>query len=147
MVLVMETDVPFWDLLVFEGIDEVDVRAVRSGFGSVEVLARGRKTGARCPDCGRFSDRVHDRYQRRLRDLPIAEQSFVIRLEVRRFLCPSADCPRRTFAEQFTRLTVPYARFTNRLSRALERVGLALAGRAGARLTALLGFGAGVGNG
>ncbi|MFE4955600.1 transposase family protein [Streptomyces sp. NPDC056653] len=31
---------------------------------------RGRAARAACPGCGRFSDRVHDRYQRRLKDLP-----------------------------------------------------------------------------
>ncbi|MEU2135291.1 ISL3 family transposase [Streptomyces sp. NPDC018352] len=139
----MEIDAPFWDLLVFDGIDDVDVEAVMAAFGTVEVVARGRAAAAACPDCGRFSGRVHDRYQRRLKDLPLAEQGFVIRLTVRRFICGSGDCPRRTFAEPFSRLAAPYARFTTRLNRALERVGLALAGRAGARLAAQLGFGAG----
>lgn len=143
MVLVMQTNTPFWGSLVFDGIDEVDVEAVKAAFGTVEVAARGRPAGAACPDCGRFSDRVHDRYQRRLKDLPLAEQGFVIRLTVRRFICGSADCPRRTFAEPFSGLAAPHARFTMRLNRALERVGLALAGRAGARLAAQLGFGAG----
>ncbi len=143
MVLVMQTYAPFWDSLVFEGIDEVDVGAVTVAFGMVEVVARGREAGAACPDCGRFSDRVHDRYQRRLKDLPLAEQGFVIRLTVRRFICGSADCPRRTFAEPFSRLAAPHARFTMRLNHALERVGLALAGRAGSRLASQLGFGAG----
>ncbi|MFF8880772.1 ISL3 family transposase [Streptomyces flaveolus] len=119
------------------------VEAVAAAFGTVEVVARGRAAAAACPDCGRFSDRVHDRYQRRLKDLPLAEQGLVIRLTVRRFICGSADCPRRTFAEPFSRLAAPYARFTTRLNHALERVGLALAGRAGARLAAQLGFGAG----
>lgn len=123
--------------------DNVEVEAVSVAFGTVEVVARGRMTGAACPDCGRFADRIHDRYQRRLKDLPLADQSFVIRLTVRRFICGSADCPRRTFAEPFSRLAAPYARFTTRLNRALEWVGLALAGRAGARLAAQLGFGAG----
>ncbi|MDX3771766.1 MULTISPECIES: ISL3 family transposase [unclassified Streptomyces] len=139
----MQTDAPFWDSLVFDGIDDVDVEAVSAAFGTVEVVARGRAAGAACPDCGRFSDRVHDRYQRRLKDLPLAEQSFVIRLTVRRFICGSADCSRRTFAEPFSLLAAPYARFTTRLNHALERVGLALAGRAGARLAAQLSFGAG----
>ncbi|MFF3495246.1 ISL3 family transposase [Streptomyces sp. NPDC002795] len=143
MVLVMQTDAPFWDSLVFDGIDDVEVEAVTAAFGTVEVMARGRAAGAACPDCDRFSDRVHDRYQRRLKDLPLAEQGFVIRLTVRRFICGVADCPRRTFAEPFSRLAVPYARFTARLNHALERVGLALAGRAGARLAAQLGFGVG----
>ncbi|WP_329030578.1 MULTISPECIES: ISL3 family transposase [unclassified Streptomyces] len=118
-------------------------RRVTAAFGTVEVVARGRAAGSACPDCGRFSDRVHDRYQRRLKDLPLADQGFAIRLTVRRFICGSADCPRRTFAEPFFRLAAPYARFTTRLNHALERVGLALAGRAGARLAAQLGFGAG----
>ncbi len=143
MVLVMQTDAPFWGSLVFEGIDDVDVEAVTAAFGTVEVVAIGRAAGAACPDCGWFSGRVHDRYQRRLRDLPLAEQGFVIRLTVRRFICGEGDCPRRTFAEPFSRLAAPHARFTTRLNRALERVGLALAGRAGARLAAQLGFGAG----
>ncbi len=72
-----------------------------------------------------------------------ADQGFVIRLMVRRFICGSVDCPRRAFAEPFSRLAAPHARFTTRLNHALERVGLALAGRAGARLAAQLGFGAG----
>ncbi|MGW1930637.1 ISL3 family transposase [Streptomyces sp. NPDC001919] len=139
----MQTDALFWDSLVFAGIDEVEVEAVTAAFGTVEVVVRGRTAVAACPDCGRFADRVHDRYQRRLKDLPLAEQGFVIRLTVRRFICGSADCPRRTFAEPFSRLAAPYARFTTRLNHALERVGLALAGRAGARLAAQLGFGAG----
>ncbi|MFJ4776332.1 transposase family protein [Streptomyces sp. NPDC088762] len=70
----MQIDAPFWDSLVFDGIDDVDVKAVTAAFGTVEVVARGRAAGAACPDCGRFSDRVHDRYQRRLKDLPLARQ-------------------------------------------------------------------------
>lgn len=53
MVLVMQADAPFWDSLVFEGIDDVDVEAVTAAFGTVEVAARGRAAGAACPDCGR----------------------------------------------------------------------------------------------
>ncbi|MFF8717769.1 transposase family protein, partial [Streptomyces sp. NPDC015184] len=104
-VLVVQTDAPSWDSLVFERIDEVDIEAVSAAFGTVEVVVGGRAAGAVCPDCGRFSDRVHDRYQRRLKGLPLAEQGFVIRLMVRRFICGAADvrravvpadCPVRT---------------------------------------------------
>jgi transposase len=130
----MQTDASFWDSLVFDGIDDVDVEAVTAAFGTIDVVARGRAAGANCPDCGLFSGRVHDCYQRRLKDLPLGGQSVVILLTVRRFICDAAHCPRRTFAEPFTQLTAPYARFTTRLNHILERVGLALAGRAGARL-------------
>lgn len=67
----------------------------------------------------------------------------MIRLTVRRFICGGDGCARRTFAEPFARLTVPYARLTSRLGHALEHVGLALAGRAGARLAAQPGSRAG----
>ena len=139
----MQADISFWDSLVFAGIDDVDVEAVTAAFGTVDVVARGRAVGAARPDCGRFSGRVHDSYQRRVKDLPLGGQSVVIRLRVRRFICGGDDCARRTFAEPFTRLAVPYARFTTRLNHALERVGLALAGRAGARLAGQLGLCAG----
>ncbi|WP_345516668.1 transposase family protein [Streptomyces yanii] len=95
-----------------------------------EVVARGRAAGAECPDCGLFSDRVHDRYQHGLKDLPLADQGFAIRLVVRRFICGARHCPRRMFAEPFSWLAAPYSRFTTRLNCALERVGLALARRA-----------------
>ncbi|MGW5782098.1 hypothetical protein [Streptomyces sp. NPDC003863] len=55
----MQTDAPFWDSLVFDGIDEVGVEAVTAAFGMVEVVARGRAAGSACPNCGCFSDRVH----------------------------------------------------------------------------------------
>ncbi|MEU5345774.1 MULTISPECIES: ISL3 family transposase [unclassified Streptomyces] len=142
-VLVIQADTTFWDSLVFDGIDDVDVEAAAAAFGTVDILARGRVAGAACPDCSRFSGRVHDSYQRRLKDLLLAGQSVVIRLTVRRFICGTANCPRRTFAEPFARLTTPYARFTSRLGHVLERVGFALAGRAGARLADQLGFGVG----
>ncbi|QCX82811.1 Transposase (plasmid) [Streptomyces sp. YIM 121038] len=139
----MQADGSLWDSLVFNGIDELDVEAVTHAFGTVDVVARGRAAGAACPDCGGFWERVHDCYQRRLRDLPLGGQNVVIWLTVRRFICDAADCPRRTFAEPFPRLAAPYARFTTRLNHVLEHVGLALAGRAGARLATHLGFGAG----
>ncbi|MCX5097269.1 transposase family protein [Streptomyces sp. NBC_00365] len=108
----MQADTTFWDSLVFDGINDVDVEEVTAAFGTVDIVARGRAAGAACPDCGRFSDRVHDSYQRGLKDLPLAGQRVVIHLTVRRFICGTADCPRRTFAEPFARLTAPYARFT-----------------------------------
>ncbi|MCX4869824.1 MULTISPECIES: ISL3 family transposase [unclassified Streptomyces] len=139
----MQTDMLFWDSLVFDGIDDVDVEAATAAFGTVEVTARGRAAAATCPDCGHISGRVHDSYRRRLKDLPLGGQSVMIRLTVRRFICDAGDCSRRTFTEPFAQLTRPYARFTTRLNHLLERVGLALAGRAGARLASQLGMSAG----
>ncbi|MYY04543.1 MULTISPECIES: transposase family protein [unclassified Streptomyces] len=99
----MQTDALFWDSLVFAEISEVEVKAVTVAFGTAEVVARGRAGSAGSPDCGHFSARAHNRYQRGLRDLPLADQGYVIRLTVRRFICGLANCPRRTFTEPFSR--------------------------------------------
>ncbi|MFE7076947.1 ISL3 family transposase [Streptomyces sp. NPDC057620] len=139
----MQTDALFRKTLVFDGVDEVDVEKVTAAFGTIDIVIKGRTTGATCPDCGCHSERVHGSYQRRLRDLPLGERSVVILLKVRRFVCDSRACPRRTFVEAFAWLTCPYSRFTTRLGRLLEHIGLALAGRAGARMAAQLGLGAG----
>ncbi|MCG7210151.1 ISL3 family transposase [Streptomyces arenae] len=139
----MQTDAVFWKTLLFDGIDEVDVEKVTAAFGTIDIVAKGHTAGAVCPDCGRRSERVHGSYQRRLRDLPLGEWSVMILLRDRRFVCDTSGCPRRTFVEPFARVTCPYARFTTRLGRLLESIGLALAGRAGARTAAQLGLGVG----
>ncbi len=61
-------------------------------------------------------------------------------LRVRRFFCDNTGCPARTFAEQVRGLTTPRARRTGLLTVTLEAIGLALAGRAGARLAGKLGM-------
>ncbi|MEU9171542.1 ISL3 family transposase [Streptomyces sp. NPDC048420] len=139
----MHTHTSHWESLVFAGIGGVVVEAMSAAFGTVEVVARGCSADAVCPDCGACSSRVHASYLRKLKDLPLGGQGVVILLKVRCFVCGTQRCRRRTFAEPFMQLTNPYARFTTRLNQALERIGLALAGRAGARLAAQLGLGAG----
>jgi len=102
------------------------------------IWARARAEQASCPACGRFSVRVHSRYQRRLADAAIGGQKVMIRLAVRRFFCDAPDCPAATFAEQVEGLTSRYARRTPLLAGMLGAVAVALAGRAGARLARVL---------
>jgi transposase len=83
---------------------------------------------------------VHSRYVRRLADAAMASRRLVIRLRVRRFFCDGQDCKTRTFAEQVPGLTSRYARRSPLLRQALESIGLALAGRAAARLARRLGM-------
>ncbi len=106
----------------------------------MHIWAHARAATAACPHCGRASARVHSRYQRRLADAAAGGQRVVLRLGVRRFFCDDTDCQARTFTEQITGLTTRYARRTPLLKRMLQAVGLALAGRAGARLATGLGL-------
>jgi hypothetical protein len=59
----------------------------------------------------------------------------VVSLRVRRFVCAEDSCPRKTFAEQVPGLTRRFGGQAERLRSTLLSVGLALAGRAGVRMT------------
>jgi hypothetical protein len=112
-----------------------------SGAG-VLVWARVRADDGTCPSCGGRSRRVHSRYDRSLADVAVAGQSVALRLRVRRFFCDAIGCAARTFAEQVDGLTWRHGRRTSLCRSVVERIGLALAGRAGARLAARLGLAA-----
>lgn len=109
-----------------------------------DVVATGRviwfdaTTSARsaaCPMCGQSSSRVHSRYQRRLADHAVGGREVAIRLLVRRFRCLNTKCPQRIFAEQVTGLAERYQRRSPLLAALLTKIGLALGGRPGSRLT------------
>ena len=111
--------------------------------GCLCLWARARADRGVCPRCGQPSGRVHSTYGRRLADAPVGGQRVLIRLAVRRFFCGNPDCPAVTFAEQIDGLTSRRARRTPPLGRMLAGIALALAGRAGARLAAVLDLTAG----
>ncbi|MFB7113143.1 transposase family protein [Streptomyces sp. NPDC056291] len=86
-----------------------------------------------------WSTRVHSSYLRFPADVPTAGRRVVLRLRVPRFRCQNTVCTRRTFMEQISGLTSRHGQRTERLRSTLAAAGLALAGRTGARLAAVLG--------
>ncbi len=60
-----------------------------------------------CPACGQALVRVHSRYLRLVRDLPVVDRPVRLLLRVRRFFCDAPACPKRTFTERLPAL-VPY---------------------------------------
>jgi transposase len=73
-------------------------------------------------------------------DLPWGPLTVRIRLLVRTFVCRIPTCTRRIFTERVPELVAPYARKTHRLIAALQAIGVALGGQAGARLAHRLGL-------
>jgi transposase len=121
-------------------LDGLCIGQVRCAAGGVELEARSGAAGAACRACGAWSSRVHSGYARRIQDGPVGSRPVVIRLAVRRFFCGNPACPMTTFAEQVPGLTARYRRRSVPLLGLLAQIGLALAGRAGARLAAMLGI-------
>ncbi|MFJ9847049.1 transposase family protein [Kitasatospora sp. NPDC101155] len=98
--------------VLFPHLDQVLVdRIVRVGR-SVRIVARCVAPTAWCPGCGTASSRGHSRYRRRLADTAVGGQTTAIDLTVRRFFCDTAECPKRTFAEQVDQLTFRHGRRT-----------------------------------
>ena len=115
------------------------VERIEPGGAGVVIEARSRVPGAACPACGVWSSRVHSGYARTLQDGPAGGHPVVIHLAVRRFFCRNPACTVVTFAEQVEGLTGRYLRRSLPLLGLLAQIALALAGRAGARLAAVLG--------
>jgi len=87
-----------------------------------------------CPLCNQASDQIHSRYRRLVADVPCGNRPVRLHLEVRKFFCRTATCPRKIFTERLPDLLQPSARLTNRLRSALQAVGVATGGEVGARL-------------
>ncbi|MEE4492828.1 ISL3 family transposase [Streptomyces sp. BE230] len=126
--------------LLFPAIADIAVLSVDMDIENVRLDAPCTTTGAACPGCGVCSIRVHSSYLRFLAGVPSAGRSVVLQLRVRRFRCGNTKCPRQTFVEQISGLTRRHGQRAERLRSILTAVGLALAGRAGARLAAVLGM-------
>jgi transposase len=94
---------------------------------------------AACPECGVPSGRIRSRYWRTVADRPWGQRRVVLVVRVRRFACQNGACSRRIFAEPLPTLVARYARRTAPHQANLGALGLALGGRAGARLAGRLG--------
>jgi len=93
------------------------------------------------PDCGKLTDRIHNRYSRTLTDIPWHGTAVRLRVQMRGFFCATSECGRRIFAERLSGTADRYARRTHRLTVTLHQGGLALGGETGSRLSRHLAIG------
>jgi transposase len=125
---------------VFSGLSPLVVEDVADEGERIVVRARTPRGAAVCPVCGASSGRVHGFHLRTVGDVPVDGRQVVVRVRVRRLVCPTRGC-RQTFREQMPGVLERYQRRTARLSRQVKAVVKELAGRAGARLLAILAVG------
>lgn len=112
-----------------------EITSTSSTPGLLTIAARALSPTSFCPTCGTSSERIHSYYTRTPRDLPVATSAVRLVLQVRRFRCLQPVCPRKTFAERIPALVPTAAQRTTRMTQSLARVGVALGGEAGARLS------------
>ncbi len=119
---------------VFPSSNDLSLEVVSREKETLLLHVRSSQAEGTCPGCHQISRRVHSRYTRTLADLPCQAQMVRLHLQVRRFFCDEATCPRKTFAEQFPAFTLPYARRTSQQADVLREVAFALGGKPGAHL-------------
>lgn len=84
---------------------------------------------------------MHGYHLRTVADVSVDGRRVVVRVRVRRLVCPTRGC-HHTFREQVPGVLERYQRRTPRLTRQVKAVVKELAGRAGARLLSVLAVGA-----
>ena len=110
------------------------VTGVQADTDSLSLTLEPTAHSSACPVCREPSSAVHSWYDRTLADVPIRLQRVRFALHVRRFFCRTVGCPRRIFCERLGPLATVYQRQTTAFMMVLQRIGLALGGKAGARL-------------
>ena len=113
---------------------------IRPSRNVITLVVKAAAAQALCPSCHRPSARVHSCYTRRVADLPWHGIAVKLELHTRRFRCRDSLCTQRIFCERLSRVVAHYARKTVRLNAALELIGFAVGGEAGARLARELGL-------
>lgn len=126
--------------MVFSGLSPLVIEDVADEGERIVVRARTPLDTAVCEVCGASSERVHGYHWRTVADVPVDGRRVVVRVRVRRLVCPTRGC-RHTFREQVPGVLERYQRRTARLTRQVKAVVKELAGRAGSRLLARLAVG------
>jgi transposase len=101
----------------------------------ITLLVCSTQTRVPCPLCDTPAQRIHSRYERTLADLPWAHYRVRLQLRVRKWFCRNRPCPRHIFTERLPTVMAPWARRTLRLAQRFIALGIALGGKAGARLS------------
>ncbi|RLK23776.1 transposase [Micromonospora sp. M71_S20] len=123
--------------MVFSGLLPLVIDDVTDEGERILVRARTPEGPVACPGCAVVTGRVHGYHQRTLADVPVDARPVVLRVRVRRLVCPTRGC-RRTFREQLPGVLNRYQRRTFRLISQVGAVVRQLAGRGGARLLSAL---------
>jgi transposase len=115
-------------------ITPLRIEAVHIVEETLTIQAASTAAAATCPLCTVPSTRIHSRYTRTVADLAWADRPLALHLQVRRFVCGTATCQRKIFAERFGAALPAFARRTTRLVSTLRTLAFSVGGQGGARL-------------
>ena len=121
-------------------ISGLELESISKANNSIKIKLSISLKGGVCPCCHQESIRIHSKYSRSITDLPMAGNSVIIQLNMRKYFCDNASCKRKIFTERMGEELLPYARRTKRLNDQLIQIGFATGGNSGALLSKTLGI-------
>jgi transposase len=125
---------------LFSFPDEIVVQDVHITTEGIAFQVACHHLIVQCPLCQQPSERLHGCYTRTIADVPCGERRVTLSFIVRKFVCSTPTCRQKIFTEQLATFVQRYTRKTNRLREALEAIGFATCGEAGAQLTGQMGI-------
>ncbi|MCW3789689.1 ISL3 family transposase [Plebeiibacterium sediminum] len=115
-------------------IPQLNIKRVTSENDNIQIYASIKSKKAQCPTCNKYSNSIHDNYERNLTDLPILNSKTEIILRTRKFKCKNAQCHQKVFSEQIP-FVAKYARRTKRVSNKLDTLSIELTSKQGSMLS------------
>lgn len=106
---------------MFSSLSALVIDAVGDEGSRIVVRARTAPGPAVCSRCGAASAKIHSYHHRTVADLPVDGRVVVLRVRVRRLVCPTPQCC-RAFREQVPGLLERYQRRTARLNSQVRAV-------------------------
>lgn len=100
----------------------------------LQLHAWSTRQSALCPECGYPSMTIHGSYCRHPQEISCVGQQVKLYLNVRRFRCHQASCPRQTFAESLSDWLPAYARRTKQLTQLMRQMSMEVGAEVAHRL-------------
>lgn len=101
---------------------------------TIKIYASFKTKQCRCPNCGKYSNTIHDHYFRTITDLPVFQNKTIIILKTRKFRCKNPKCNKKVFSEQTPNI-LRYSRRTKRTTEILDSLSIELTGNLGSILS------------
>jgi transposase len=115
-------------------IEGFEIGQIFTNNEEICVHARSLCQSASCPECGHLSTTLHGWYQRHPQEISSVGRSVHLCLEVKRFRCEDATCPRQTFAESLCEWLPTYARRTRQLTAVMRQISMDVGAEVAQRL-------------
>jgi transposase len=116
------------------GTEQLIVKQIMVENEKISLFVDSTNCKAICPRCQVESGEIHSTYIRYPIDLAWANRAVIFNLKVKRFFCRNKYCPKRTFAERFPDVVLPYARRTNRVTEKQQRISVNTCARTAEKL-------------